>query len=180
MARPHARGIGRGADGAGRPVKHRAVRGVSAGPAEALDATLEALALGGPHDVHDLSRREQLGRHALADLVALQHLALLEPDLADHPHRRHVGLLEDPGGRLADVLLLGLEAQLQRVVAVALERPEAQDRAGSGLDDGDGDLVAVVPEDLGHADLAADESFFPRHGSWSLSISESDQKWPDA
>ena len=61
MARPHPRGVRGGADGAGGPMEHRAVGGVAAGPAVALDAALEALALGHAHHVHELAGAEDLG-----------------------------------------------------------------------------------------------------------------------
>src|SRR3989442_12637759 len=106
MAGPDARRVRRGADRAGRPVEHRAVGRVAAVPAVALDAALEALALRDADDVHELARLEHRHRQRLADLVALELLGLLEPHLADDPHRRDVRLLEDAGLRLRDVLLL--------------------------------------------------------------------------
>src|SRR3989441_10324704 len=163
VARPHARRIGRGADRAGRPVEHRAVGGIAAVPAMALDAALEALALADAHDVHQLAGLEERGRHGLPHLVALQHLALLEPDLPDDAHRLHPGLPEGAGRGLRHVLLLRLETELERVVAVPLPRADPDDDAGTSLDDRHGDLVAVIPEDLGHADLASDQPFFARH-----------------
>src|SRR6185503_19616407 len=128
------------------------------------DAALEALALGDADDVDQLAGREELRGHDLTDLVALQHLRLFQPDLAHDAHRIQVQLAEDAGLGLGHLLAAGLEAELQRVVAVAVTRADPDDGAGPGLDHRDGDVIAVVPEHLGHPDLAADQSFFSRHG----------------
>ena len=137
--------------------------GVAAEPAEALDAALEPLALGDPDHVDELASREDLAGERLAHRIGRHLLGLLEADLAHDPHRGHVDLLEDAGDRLADVLLLRLEPELEGVVTVLLAGPVTDDRAGPGLDDRHRDVTAVVAEDLGHADLAADESFFACH-----------------
>jgi hypothetical protein len=57
----------------------------------------------------------------------------------------------------------GLEAHLQGVVAVALLRPHAHDRAGARLDHGDRNLIPVVREHLGHPDLPPDQPFLACH-----------------
>src|SRR6058998_1793170 len=163
MAGPDARRVRRGADRAGRPVEHRAVGRVAAVPAVALDAALEALALRDAHDIHELARLEHLHRERLPHLVALELLGLLEPDLPDDPHRGDVRLLEKASLGLGHVLLLDAKAELERVVAMGVLGPDPHDRAWPRLDDGHGHLVAVVAEDLGHTDLAADQSFFARH-----------------
>src|SRR5213593_2927635 len=160
MAGPDARRVRRGADRAGRPVEHRAVGRVAAVPAVALDAALEALALRDADDIHELARLEHLHRERLSHLVALE---LLEPDLADDPHRGDVRLLEEARLGLGHVLLLGAKAELERVVAMGVLGPDPHDRAWPRLDDGHGHLVAVVAEDLGHTDLAADEPLLARH-----------------
>src|SRR5262249_45678593 len=112
VSRPSARWIGGGADRAGSAMEHRAVGRVAAVPAVAPDAALESLALRHPDDVDQLARLEQLGRHLLSDLVALERLTLVEANLAHHARGLDVGLLEVTGHRLGDVLLLGLEAEL--------------------------------------------------------------------
>src|SRR2546422_1656736 len=163
MAGPDARRVRRGADRAGRPVEHRAVGRVAAVPAVALDAALEALALRDADDIHELARLEHLHRERLSHLVALELLGLLEPDLADDPHRGDVRLLEEARLGLGHVLLLCAKAELERVVAMGVLGPDPHDRAWPRLDDGHGHLVAVVAEDLGHTDLAADEPLLARH-----------------
>src|SRR5947208_3402896 len=102
-------------------------------------------------------------RERLPHLVALELLGLLEADLADDPHRGDVRLLEQAGRGLRHVLLLRAEAELERVVAVGVLGPDPEDRAGPRLDDGHGEVVAVVAEDLGHADLPPDESLLACH-----------------
>src|SRR6202044_3462146 len=49
-------------------------------------------------------------------------------------------------------------AQLHRGVAVGVGRPHRGDDTGARLDDGDGHHLAVVGEDLGHAELGAQDS----------------------
>src|SRR5262249_20060285 len=98
-----------------------------------------------------------------ADFVRL--LDFVEPDLTQDARGRDVGFLEVTRARLRYVLLRRLEAKLQRIVAVRGLAPDPDDRAGAGLDHGDRHVVAVVAEDLRHADLAADERFFPSHYS---------------
>src|SRR5438128_2298978 len=163
MAGPDARRVRRGADRSGRPVEHRAVGRVAAVPAVALDAPLKALALRDALDVHELARLKHRHRERLPYLVALELLGLLEPNLANDPHRGDVHLLEEAGRGLRHVLLLGAEAELERVVAVRVPGPDPHDRAGPRLDDGHGHVVPVVAEDLGHADLTPDEPLLARH-----------------
>src|SRR5882672_10393068 len=164
VAGPDARGIRRCPDGAGRPVKHRAVGRVAAGPAVALDAALEALALGHADDVHEFSRREQLDGEGLTLLKSRDGLGLLQPHLAQHLHGLvHAGLLVMARHGLGDFFPRGLEADLERVVAVGRLRAHPDDRAGPGLDHGDRDHAPVVAEDLGHALLPAEQRFLHRH-----------------
>src|SRR5262245_43592746 len=82
VARPHSRRIRGGADRAGGPVEHRAVGVVAAIPSVTLDPALEALALRHADHVDQLARGEHLHRERLTDLVALELLRLLQPDLA--------------------------------------------------------------------------------------------------
>src|SRR5712692_7471600 len=139
------------------------MRGVAAVPAVAPDAALEALSLRDADDVDQLTGREHLDCQRLSELVALELLGLLEPDLADHPHRSHVHLLEQPRRGFRHVLLLRAEPELQGVVAVGVRRPDPDDRAGSGLDNSHLHLTAVVGKHLRHPHLAPDQSLFSRH-----------------
>ena len=56
------------------------------------------------------------------------------------------------GGNLA-------EAQLNSLVAIALDGLLLHDSAGTSLDDGDGNDLAVRVEQLGHTDFLADNAF---------------------
>ena len=56
------------------------------------------------------------------------------------------------GGNLA-------EAQLNSLVAIALDGLLLHDGAGTSLDDGDGNDLAVRVEQLGHTDFLADNAF---------------------
>src|SRR6202035_5154947 len=64
----HARGEGRGADGAGRAVKHRSVRGPSALEVMALDHALEALALGLADHIDAVAGLENVDLHFVSDI----------------------------------------------------------------------------------------------------------------
>src|SRR5204862_6421749 len=121
---------------------------VAAVPAGALDAALAALALRDAGDIRVLARLERLHRERLSHLVALELLGLLEPDLADDPHRGDVRLLEKARLGLGHVLLLGAKAELERVVAMGVLGPDPHDRAWTRLDDGTGQLVTVVADGL--------------------------------
>src|SRR6266852_2396547 len=144
-------------------MEHRAVRRVAAVPAIPLDATLEALALRDADDIDQLTRREHLDGERLADLIALDLLGLLEPDLADHLHRGHVRLLEDTGRGLRHVLLLRAEAELQRIVAVRLRRPDPDDRARPRLDDRHRHMTPIISKHLRHPNLPPNKPLLPRH-----------------
>src|SRR4029079_3038215 len=155
----HAAGEGRRADGAGRAVEHRSVRGRASAEVVALDHALEALALAGADDVDGVTRLEDLDRDLVADLGLV---AVLQAQLAQHLHRRQVAArrLEVAGlglGHLLDLAVLD-QAELHRLVAVChLARAGVagllvlagrgahgfalalHHDAGTGLDDGGGD-----------------------------------------
>jgi hypothetical protein len=121
----------------------------------ALDRALEALAdpdsrdldlVAGLEDLHgDRVAAIQIARAAELDQVAL---AVLEP-----------GLLEVAQLGLGELLVFAVfEGQLDRRVAVALGGAYLGDGTGPCFDDGHGDAVAVVVEELGHAELLADDA----------------------
>ena len=63
-----------------------------------------------------------------------------------------------------------LKAQLNRIVAFLLGSLLLNDRAGSRLNDGDGDHVAVLVKNLGHTHFFADDClhvYFLLLGYWS-------------
>src|SRR4029450_13545859 len=116
---PDARGIRGCADRAGRPVEHRTVGGVTTGPAVALHATLETLALGHAPPSQKLTRREQLHGQRLPGLIGGHRFRLLQPHLAEHLHGLvHAGLLVVPSHGLGNFFPRRLEADLEGVVAV--------------------------------------------------------------
>ena len=91
-------------------------------------------------------------------VVADRQLAGLVAELRDVAQRRRVGLLEVAELGLGEVLLLdGAERELDGLVAVALVRADAGDRAGAGLEHGDALDVAVLAEELGHAELLGED-----------------------
>ena len=122
--------------------------------APALDATLEALALGRADDV-DLGGLSELGDgDDVADLVLL---GVVHADLAEVADGLDAGLGEVTSHGLVHILGLDVaETDLDGVVAVGRLGFNLRDGAGAGLDDRDGhDVVVVVPH-LGHADLPAE------------------------
>ncbi len=124
-----------------------------------LDRALEPLAFGDAGDADGLAVFECLDGDRVADLQ-IGHVAKLDQmPLAV----LETGLLEVAQLGLRELLVLAvLERQLDGRVAVGLRRAHLRDRARAGLDDGDRDAVAVVVEQLGHAELLADDA---RHGA---------------
>src|SRR5439155_14239538 len=111
----------------------------------------------------ELTGREHLDRQRLTSLIALELLGLLEPNLTDDAHRRHVRLLEVPRFGLRHVLLLRPEADLKRVVAVRLRRADLDDRARPSLDDRHRHMAAILRKHLRHPHLPPDQPFLTRH-----------------
>src|SRR3954453_16639407 len=150
----HARGRGARADRARRA---HVVRAVARGPAAelvALDRALEALALADAGDLDLLAGRERVG----GDGVAALELAGPVAELGEVLRRRRVGLAQVAELGLGQVLLLDrAERELDGLVAVALDRADARDRTGARLEHGDALDVALVREDLGHAELASED-----------------------
>ena len=123
----------------------------------ALDNALVALALGNAHNVHLV---------ALCEDISLQHVAnvhcgnIFQTELAQGLLGGNVCLLEVTCSCLVDLLGGNLaEAQLNSLVAIALDGLLLHDGAGTSLDDGDGNDLAVRVEQLGHTDFLADNAF---------------------
>src|SRR3954468_21634389 len=159
LARPadaleHARGVGGGADGARRAHVVRAVADGAAGEVVALDGALEALALRDAGDLDLVAGLEGLDRDGLPD----GELAGLVTELDEVLHRRRVGLAQVAELGLREVLLAdGAERELHGLVAGAVDRADAGAGARPRLEHGDALEVAVVGEDLGHAELASED-----------------------
>ena len=120
----------------------------------ALDATLEALTLGGTDDVDLLDISEISDGDDLADLVLL---AVLDADLTKEADRLDAGLGEVTSHGLVHVLGLDVaETDLDGVIAVGCLSFNLRDSAGASLDDRDGNDVVVLVPNLGHANLAAE------------------------
>src|SRR3954451_15927173 len=175
----HAGGPGGRADRSGGAHVVRAVGLRAALEVVALDGALEALALAGAGDLDRLADLEGLDRDGVADL----QLAGLVAELHEVAHGRSAGLLEVAELGLAQVLLLRrAERELEGLVAVAVMRADARDRARAGLEHGDALDAAVVEEDLGHPELLGEDgghyarsliSMFTPAGRWSRRWSES-------
>jgi hypothetical protein len=130
------------------------------GPCEAwpaaLDHALETAALRDALHVHALALGEDGHGEGLADLVG-RHV--LDAEFADLPRGRQVALLELPEHGAGEALfLVGAEPELHGGVTVALARPHLGHRAGTRLDHGHRNGLTLVAEDLGHADLLANQS----------------------
>ena len=151
-----------------------AVGGGSALGAPALDDAGVALALADAGDIHFVAFLEGVRLDDVADV----HLrGIVQTELVQHAQRA--------GFRLVEVALLGLgelaltdfvEAQLNGGVAFLFDCLLLDHFAGAGLNDRDGHDLALLIEDLGHADLLADDGLFHgvspfrllvgSHGSW--------------
>src|SRR3954470_19446318 len=159
LARPadaleNARGVGGGADRARRAHVVRAVADGAAGEVVALDGALEALALRDAGDLHLVAGLEGLDGDGLPD----GELAGLVAEFDQVLHRRCVGLAQVAELGLGQVLLARrAERELDGLVAVAVERADARDGTGPGLEHGDALDAPVVEEQLGHPELLGED-----------------------
>src|SRR5205085_1514713 len=174
LALDDARWVRARSDRPGLPVPRIAVRVRTAVESVALHDTLKATALRRTHDLHDLARDEHVHLHRIADVVRrdldLRVARLVEPEAAQDP--RGVikpGLLRvanlrpgraAPARRARSRVLarrpLLLEAELHgRETGARLVR-HGEHRIRLGRDDGARHLLAVLVEDLGHAQFSTD------------------------
>ena len=128
------------------------------GRAVALDNALEAVALAGAGHVHVVAGGEDVGGEHVAHLILG---AVLQGELL-----QNLLVLGEAGLFLVADLGLGklalrnlLKPQLNGLVAILLGGLLLHHGAGAGLDQGDGHHPAGFIEDLGHADLFADDRF---------------------
>ena len=133
-------------------VAHGSTAGVPA-----LHNALIAVALAGAGDVHEVALFEGVSLHDVADVqlsrvVQVKLAQVLLGGDAGLVQVAHLGL-----GQLAlgDILV----AQLHSGVAFLLGSLLLDDGAGTRLDHGDGDHLAVFVEDLRHANFSADDCF---------------------
>src|SRR5204863_4550365 len=123
-----------------------------------LDGALEALALRAAADLHALALLECADRDLLADLrIAL--VTLVEPELGQVLEGRRTRFLQVAEPRLGEPPLLGLaERQLHGAIAVAVGLADSRDPARARLDHGGRDPLALLGEELSHADLASEDA----------------------
>src|SRR5262249_24792875 len=153
----HARWRGRGANGSGRPVLALgAVGGAEAAEPVPLHGAREPLALRHTHDVGALARREDVDGDLLPGRVRRSVVGtklnevskrLLDPGLVEVTRCGLVGLA---------LSRLGI-GQLDGRVAVGLRRLHLCHHARTGLDDRHRRRTRVLGEDLGHAELRAED-----------------------
>ncbi len=137
-----ARRIGALTDRTGVTLEVRTMRHRTAALTPALDATLEALTLGGTDDVDLLDISEISDGDDLADLVLL---AVLDADLTKEADRLDASLGEVTSHGLVHVLGLDVaETDLDGVIAVGCLSFNLRDSAGASLDDRDGNDVIVL------------------------------------
>src|SRR4051794_36562011 len=150
----HPSGRRTGTDRAGRAVLAlRAVAGTETVKAVPLHRTCGALALGCARDVDDGTVGEHLGAQLLTDGVALDRVSAQLHQVAA---RRDVGGLEVAGHGLGHLARVDLTVgELDGGVAVLLLGTDLGHDARPGLDDGHRDDPVVLVEDLGHAELLA-------------------------
>ena len=145
-----------------------AVAGGGTALAEALHNAGVALALADAGDVDLVAFCEDVGLDHVANLklAAVLKAELLE--MLDHAHAR---LLQVALLRLSE-LLLGyfFVTELDCFVSFLLLGHLLHDHAGAGFNDGHGNDLTSLVEDLRHADLLADDGFlhqiFPPNGYW--------------
>src|SRR2546423_1568989 len=119
-----------------------------------VNRTLEALAFGDSADVHLVARRESID----ADLLSRREpVDVVEPDFAEHTHRRQVLQVTELRLRHALRPLGATEPELDGAVAVPLPRAHLRDDVRLGDDDRRRDDRAVVLEVLEHAELASQQ-----------------------
>ena len=124
----------------------------------ALDDALVAVALADAGHVHKVAGGEHVSVQLVADLVLA---AILQRELLqDLLELLDAGLLLMAQLGLGELALGdGLVTQLNGIVAILLGGLLLHHGAGAGLDQGDGHHAAGLIEDLGHADLFADDRF---------------------
>src|SRR5437773_8322 len=145
-----------------------------------LHDALETMTLRGAGNLHDLARREDVDLDQVAHLVLGNRLGGLS---APHPtlRRRGAEAPQEFRRRLESGLFRMTDGRARRATparrapcvfrASEALRPQSQLNAGHallrlrhgdhrirlGLDDGDGDLLPLLVEDLGHAQFATDD-----------------------
>src|SRR5690606_7172867 len=151
-----ARG-GAATDGTRRPVLAlRAVRRTQTAEAVALHDTGDALALALASDVDVLAGFEGVIPQLLADLVIAR---VVRAALREVAARRDVVLTQVVAERLVDLPRVDLPvAELDGGVAVLLGGADAGHHARTGLDHGHRNQPVVRVEDLGHAELLAQDA----------------------
>jgi hypothetical protein len=136
-----------------------AVGGALALESVPLHGAGEALALGGAGDVDVAAVAEDLGRQFLADLVLRRRGLVVESQFGQVPARVDSGGVELTGDRLIDLARADLAVgQLDGAVPVAFGGADPGDDVRPRLDDGDRYDAVVLVEDLGHAQLRAEDS----------------------
>ena len=115
------------------------------------------MALAGSGDVHEVPGGKGV---SLDDVAHAQFGGVLQVELLQVLLGGHARLVQVAQLRLGELALRNvLEAQLHGLVAVLLSRLLLHDHAGARLDDRDGDHMAVLVKNLGHAHFFADDRF---------------------
>lgn len=134
----------------------RTVRGAETTEVVALHDTGETLALALAGDVDVLPGLEGVGEDLLAEGVLG---GVVGADLGEVTARRDVVLAEVVAQGLVDLARVDLPvAELDGGVAVLLRSADPGHHARTGLDDGDRDHPVRLVEDLGHAELLAQDA----------------------
>ena len=131
----------------------------------ALDDALIAVALADAGDIHEVARLEGISLH---DVAHVQLGGILQVELPQVLLGSHAGLVQVALLGLGELALRDvLKAQLDRLIAFLFGSLLLHDHAGTRLDHGDGDHMAVLVKNLGHAHFFADDRF---HGCSSLKV----------
>ena len=125
--------------------------------AVALNGALVAVALAGAGDVHKVALFEGVG---LDDVADIQLGSVFQVEFAQILLGGHASLVQVAQFGLGQLPLGNiLKAQLDRLIAFLLGSLLLNDGAGTRLNDGDGNDLAVFVEDLRHANFLADDCF---------------------
>src|ERR1035438_5583970 len=140
-------------------MEHLTVSGVTAGKVPTLDPTCKATALTDAGNVDEFTGCKVFDQHTVANFCFI--LRFLDANFLQNLHGCYVGFFEMSGHGFVDALRLDEfdEAKLRGVVAVFCFGAALHYNAGTRLQNGATDQVAVRGEDLGHAQLDSDNAF---------------------
>ena len=145
------------------------VCGTLSGEAVALHRTGVSLTFRGTGNVDESSRFEDIGGEFLTHLIVSSRIGIRKTDFGDVATRRNTGLCEVASHRLSHFTGVdGAECDLDGVVAIGLFGANLGYDTRPSLDDSNGDNPVLFVEDLGHAELIAQDALNLGFTHWFL------------